>query len=273
MSREESIVGIVDSPPRSDLQVVGRRHAVVHLLLQLRRPHGDQRRVDSVEDRIPLRPTNNLGLIVSAFMYVYALSSPFAGQVGDRFPRQFSDSGRAVRLERRHGSDGILPIAVSVRVCSRDRGLGRDFLFPRDDVAGRRLSHEKDTVAGDGVASDERLRGHDWRHRPWPATWPNTTAGDLPSWCSAFAASCWRSCLSFFCGSRHATRRSGSKSTPAEQETPDLRRRFPIGKFLRELLRTPTAPCCSILAFFGANSVGLRLYDLDAELSEREFRT
>ena len=49
----------------------------------------------------------DLGWIISAFMFVYALSSPLAGQVGDRFPPQVADSGWPGRLERGHRGDRL----------------------------------------------------------------------------------------------------------------------------------------------------------------------
>jgi len=70
-----------------ELQMVGGRHAVVHLLLQLRGPAGDLLGLSEAEGEFGFDPVQ-LGLIGSAFAWVYAAGAPLAGFIADRVSRK-----------------------------------------------------------------------------------------------------------------------------------------------------------------------------------------
>src|SRR6266542_2892098 len=89
--------------------------------------------------------TVQLGLLGSAFAWVYGLAAPLAGMVVD--------------LHR----DGLLAHVPAAVLLPRGRRARRNLLLPRVDVAHQRLSRPRHAVARDGTAPDQRVPRHDRR--------------------------------------------------------------------------------------------------------------
>ena len=70
------------------------------------------------------------GLIASAFMYVYALSSPFAGQIGDRFPRKLLILGGLFVWSAVTGATAFCRSLYQFVFVRATEGLGETFYFP-----------------------------------------------------------------------------------------------------------------------------------------------
>ena len=72
----------------------------------------------------------DLGWIISAFMFVYALSSPLAGQVGDRFPRKSLILGGLAVWSVVTGATGFCRRWIEFVIVRATEGLGETFYFP-----------------------------------------------------------------------------------------------------------------------------------------------
>ena len=111
--------------------------------------------------------TVQLGLIGSAFMWVYA-----ARRAGRRVhrrpvPAQGPDPRRLPVLELRDGHDRLVLEALALRHRAGARGVRRDVLLPGLDVAGQRLPRPAHPLAGAVVPPVERLPRHDSRQLDW----------------------------------------------------------------------------------------------------------
>ncbi len=124
-----------------------------------------------LEREMNLTPVE-LGLLGSAFAWVYGLMAPIAGMVVDRVTRKTAIIGglhvwsiicAATALSHEFPAPLFLP---------RRRGPRRDVLLSGIDVAAQRLPRPRHPVARHGAAPDERLRRNDRRrvlcrpHRP-----------------------------------------------------------------------------------------------------------
>jgi len=208
------------------------------------------------------------GLIASAFMYVYALSAPLAGRLGDKFPRKASFS-RTVCVERGHRGDGVLPPAWEFIFCAGPpRGWARRFYFPRPCPSSATITQSERVPLAMACTRRASMPARSAAPR-WPAFW----AGKV--WMAV-------SFMVFRNRRRDAGRRPGDfparagpqrGGAPRDGRDPDMPNppTIPMWQFLKELTRTPSA-LLLIAAFFGANSVGLVFHHLDAELSQRAFQ-
>ena len=115
-----------------------------------------------LEREMNLTPVE-LGLLGSAFAWVYGLMAPLAGMVVDRVTRKTAILG---------GLQVWSLICMATALSQNFRhlfffraaeGLGETFYFPGLDVAHQRLPRPGDALARDGAAPDERLRGDDRR--------------------------------------------------------------------------------------------------------------
>ena len=104
-----------------------------------------------------------LGLLGSAFAWVYGLGAPFAGWIVDRVKRQERDPRRALRVERHLHRDDLLVGLQAPPVLAGRGGAGRDVLLSGLDVARERLPRQPDALARHGAAPDERLYRDDRR--------------------------------------------------------------------------------------------------------------
>jgi MFS family permease len=194
------------------------------------------------------------GLIASAFMYVYALSSPFAGQIGDRFPRKLLILGGLFVWSAVTGATAFCRSLYQFVFVRATEGLGETFYFPATMSLVADYHTKKTRSLAMGLHQTSVYAG----------TIGGTTLAGLLA--ESYG---WRSPFIVFgvCGIvlglilavflREPTRNEAERLelAPGEKEIPPPTA-IPIGKFLGELIFTPTA-LLLILAFFGANSVGL----------------
>ena len=146
-----------------------------------------------LEREMNLTPVQ-LGLLGSAFAWVYGLGAPFAGMIVDRVRRKSAILG---------GLHAWSLICMAT-VLSTDfrhlffwraaEGLGETFYYPASmslisDYHGRATP-----IAGDGTASDERLHGHDRRRILCRADRAVLRLAAGRSSCSAVLACCSDSC-------------------------------------------------------------------------------
>ena len=153
----------------------------------------------------------NLGWIISAFMFVYALSSPFAGQVGDRFRRKSLILGGLAVWSVVTGATGFCRRLIEFVIVRATEGLGETFYFPATMSLISDYHTKTHPIACDGPAPDKRVRGDDRRHDARRISGRVSMAGRRPSSCLGLPASCWQSCSSFSCANRPATKPSGSR--------------------------------------------------------------
>ena len=90
-----------------------------------------------------------LGLISSAFMWVYALSAPVAGQVVDLYSRKIAHPRRAFCLELVTGLTAFCTKVWQFVYRAWLRRAGRDVLFSGLDVADQRLPRAAHALTGD----------------------------------------------------------------------------------------------------------------------------
>jgi MFS family permease len=194
------------------------------------------------------------GLIASAFMYVYALSSPFAGQIGDRFPRKLLILGGLFVWSAVTGATAFCRSIYQFVFVRATEGLGETFYFPATMSLVADYHTKKTRSLAMGLHQTSVYAG----------TIGGTTLAGLLA--ESYG---WKSPFMVFgvCGIvlglllavflREPTRNEAERLelAPGEKEIPPPTA-IPIGKFLGELIFTPTA-LLLILAFFGANSVGL----------------
>ena len=136
--------------------MVGGRHALVDRLLQLRRPAGHLFGVSAAGERAAFEFGATRAAGVGLRVGVRAGGSgggihcgPGAAEVGH--------SGRAADLEPDLHGDGGSAQFPGAGAVPRGRRAGRDLLLSGIDVAGERLSRQRDAVAGAGHSSDQRV--------------------------------------------------------------------------------------------------------------------
>ena len=115
-----------------------------------------------LEREMNLTPVQ-LGLLGSAFAWVYGLGAPFAGMVVDRVRRKTAILGGLQAWSLICMATVLSTQLPAPVLLARRRRARRDVLLPRVDVAHQRLPRPRDALARDGPAPDERLRGHDRR--------------------------------------------------------------------------------------------------------------
>lgn len=194
------------------------------------------------------------GMIASAFMYVYALSSPFAGQIGDRFPRKFLILGGLFVWSLVTGATAFCRSLYQFVFVRATEGLGETFYFPATMslVADYHTKKTRSLAMGlhqtsvyAGTIGGTTLAGLLAEHYGWQS----------PFMVFGVCGIVLGLVLAVFLREPARNEAERFELAPAEQESPPPPA-IPIGQFLRELLLTPTA-LLLILAFFGANSVGL----------------
>ena len=194
-----------------------------------------------------------LGLIGSAFAFVYALSAPLAGQISDRTSRKLVILGGLYVWSLITGFTALCSKAWQFVLVRGAEGLGETVYFPAsmsmvsDYHAKRTRSramslHQTSVYAG--TIGGGALAG--WM-------------GESFGWQSPFillagAGIVLGLVLAFFIrepARNEAERRESGRLTEQPAEPP-----VPVAEFLRGLLRTPSAILLAF-AFLGANSVGL----------------
>lgn len=193
-----------------------------------------------------------LGRIGTAFMIVYALSAPFAGQVADHFARKLVIIGGLAIWSAVTGFTAACSRVWHFTLVRGIEGLGETFYFPAsmsllsDYHSGRTRStamslHQTSvyvgTIGGGALAGWMALR-HGWRA---PFVFLACTGILLAVVLAFFIREPYRD--------EAARGQQGAAPVAAEGEPP-----VPMSRFLQEWARTPTAVAL-ILAFFGANAV------------------
>lgn len=187
-----------------------------------------------------------LGLIGSAFMWVYAAGAPLAGFIGDRVRRKDLILGGCVfwsLVTMATGWCGKLWHFVTVRALE---GFGETFYFP----------------ASMSLVSDYHDRTT--RSRAMAAHQSSVYAGTvLGSWIGAVMAESfgWRSGFYLFGGLGlvlalvlYKILREPVRGESERPQSADVPASLPLGETLRAIFRTPVVPLL-MLAFLGANFV------------------
>jgi MFS family permease len=201
-----------------------------------------------------------LGLISSAFMWVYALSAPLAGQAGDRFSRKLLILGGLCVWSIVTGLTALCTKVWQFVLVRGAEGLGETFYFPASmslvsDYHGPRTRsramsiHQTSVYAGTiagsiGTAWLIDRAGLGW---PWQAPFLGFGAAGV-----ALAFVLW-----FFAREperNEAQRREALEQGLDSKSLPRAPRQVPLSQFLPDLIRTPTV-LLLMLAFIAANVV------------------
>ncbi|HTM53016.1 MAG TPA: MFS transporter [Pirellulales bacterium] len=194
-----------------------------------------------------------LGLIGSAFAIVYALSAPLAGQIGDRTSRKLVILGGLYVWSLVTGFTALCSKAWQFVLVRGAEGLGETVYFPASmslisdyhskRTRSRAMSFHQTSVYA-GTIGGGAFAGWMGQHYGWqaPFIFLGVAGIVLGLVLAAFIREPQRD---------EAERRESGRSVEAP---PDAH--IPIGQFLGEMLRTPSALLLA-LAFLGANSVGL----------------
>jgi MFS family permease len=129
-----------------------------------------------LEKEYKFTPTE-LGLIGSAFMWVYAVAAPLAGHVGDRYPRKWVILGGLYVWSLITGMTALCTKVWQFVLVRGTERLGETFYMP----------------ASMGLISDYHTRGLSPGAR-WRDGWDKSTAGNPLSWCWEAPESCWGLC-------------------------------------------------------------------------------
>jgi MFS family permease len=194
-----------------------------------------------------------LGRIGSAFTLVYAITAPFAGQVGDRFPRKLVILGGLYVWSIVTGFTSLCTKVWHFVLVRASEGLGETFYFPASmslvsDYHSKRTRsramsiHQTSVYAG--TIGGGALAG-----------WMGQTYG----WWSSFvvlavAGVVLGLVLTVFIREPQRNEAERAESGGADALHPPAT--MPWSTFLAGLLRNPTA-IMLMVAFFGANFVGL----------------
>lgn len=194
-----------------------------------------------------------LGWIGAAFTWVYALTAPFAGQVGDRYPRKTVILAGLYVWSIITGFTAVCSKVWHFVFVRAAEGLGETFYFPASmslvsdyhtrDTRSRAMSFHQTSVYA-GTIGGGALAG--WM-------------GEKYGWQSPFillgvAGVVLGLVLAKFI--REPGRNEAEIAAGNVPETTAGSQRLDVLAFLRMLVATPTAMAL-ILAFFGANFVGL----------------
>jgi MFS family permease len=193
----------------------------------------------------------DLGWIFSAFMFVYALSAPLAGLVGDRVRRKSLILGGLAVWSLVTGATGFCRRWIEFVIVRATEGLGETFYFPAtmsliSDYHSKRTRsramglHQTSVYAG--TIGGTALAGYLAEKYGWQA----------PFKVFGFAGIVLAIVLLVFLRepARNEAERLEAQTFDETPSPPPI----PLLQFLRELIQTPSAVML-IAAFFGANSV------------------
>jgi MFS family permease len=193
----------------------------------------------------------DLGWIISAFMFVYALSAPFAGQVGDRFRRKSLILGGLAVWSAVTWATGLCRNLIEFVVVRATEGLGETFYFPAtmsliSDYHPKRTRsramglHQTSVYAG--TIGGTALAGYLAARYGWQAPF------------KVFGVAGIVLAVVLFIFLREPARNEAEKLEAKTLNDAPSPPPIPLTQFLRELVQTPSA-LLLIAAFFGANSV------------------
>ncbi|WP_395089073.1 MFS transporter [Armatimonas sp.] len=192
-----------------------------------------------------------LGVIGAAFTWVYAITAPFAGHVGDRMPRKWVILGGLYVWSLVTGLTAHCTRVIHFILVRGAEGLGETFYFPAsmalisDYHSPRTRSraiglHQTSIYAG--TIGGGALAGWMGEKYGWYS----------PFWVLAGAGIVLGFVLQRFIREPQRNQAEREEATTDTKEVHHL----PLGQFLREFARTKTAVLL-IVAYFGANLVGL----------------
>lgn len=196
---------------------------------------------------------SELGSIGAAFMVVYALTAPFAGQVGDRYSRKFVILAGLYVWSAVTGFTALCSKVWQFILVRGAEGLGETVYFPASmslisDYHGKATRsramgfHQTSVYAG-------TIGGG------WMAGWMALRYGWRVSFVVlAVAGIALGLALAAFIHEpkRNQAEREESGETASSTPIPTM----PVGQFLIQMFTTPTA-IALVLAFFGANFVAM----------------
>lgn len=194
-----------------------------------------------------------LGRISAAFTLVYALTAPFAGQVGDRFARKTVILGGLYLWSAITGFTALCSRVWQFVLVRGAEGLGETFYFPASmsllsDYHGpatrsRAMSLHQTSVYA-GTIGGGALAGWMAQRYGWPSSFL------LLAGCGIVLGLALAAFIREPRRNEAEDRELGPHASAAEPQ------QIPIRRFLAEWLRMPTA-ILLVAAFFGANSVAL----------------
>lgn len=196
-----------------------------------------------------------LGWIGAAFTWVYALASPFAGHIGDRYPRKWVILGGLWVWSLVTGLTAQCRVFWQFVLVRGSEGLGEAFYFPASmaiisdyhtpATRSRAIGLHQTSIFA-GTIGGSALAGWMGQHYGWQS----------PFWVLAIAGISLGILLRVFIREpkRNQAEREerGANSEQLEPEPEPIS----MQAFLLELTRTPTA-LLLVAAYFGANMVGL----------------
>jgi MFS family permease len=195
----------------------------------------------------------HLGIIGMAFTWVYALSAPFAGQVGDRFSRKTVILCGLYLWSLITGFTALCSKVWHFVLVRGTEGLGETFYFPASMslisdyhtrlTRSRAMSIHQTSVYA-GTIGGGALAG--WLAQEYGWQYPFLLLGG--------AGMVLGVVLGIFI--REPRRNEAERLEHREPLDHTEPQRLPLRRFLGELLRTPTAVLL-VAAFFGANFVAL----------------
>lgn len=194
-----------------------------------------------------------LGLIGAAFTWVYALTAPMAGQVGDRFPRKFVILAGLYVWSAITGFTALCSKVWHFVLVRGAEGLGETFYFPASmslisdyhgkSTRSRAMSLHQTSVYA-GTIGGGAFAGWMGMHFGW--RWPFIVLAVAGVLLGLVLATFIRE------PRRNEAERHESGNLLMEGEP----ERMPLAQFLVATARTPTA-LLLVAAFFGANFVAL----------------
>jgi MFS family permease len=194
-----------------------------------------------------------LGRIAMAFTLVYALTAPFAGQVGDRFARKTVILAGLYIWSAITGLTSVCTRVWHFVLVRGSEGLGETFYFPASM-----------SLVSDYHSGKTRSRAMSLHQT---SVYAGTIGGGaLAGWMAQRGQ--WRECfvllgvlgvaLGFVLAAflREPQRNEAEAAERTDTGAEVAPASIPFGRFLRSLVETPTA-LLLVLAFFGANAVAL----------------
>lgn len=194
-----------------------------------------------------------LGWIGAAFTWVYAVAAPLAGHVGDRYPRKWVILGGLYIWSLITGMTALCTKVWQFVLVRGAEGLGETFYMPASmalisdyhtPVTRSRAIGLHTTSVYAGTIAGGALAGWMGQQYGWQS----------PFWVLAIAGILLGFVLNRFI--REPRRNEAERQERGDTGEASEPKRLPIGAFLREFYRTPTAMLL-ILAYFGAQMVGL----------------
>jgi len=198
---------------------------------------------------------SELGLIGSAFAWVYAATAPFAGQVGDRFSRKFVILAGLYVWSLITGFTALCTKVWQFVLVRGAEGLGETFYFPASmslisDYHGRatrsRAMGLHQTSVYVGTIGGGAFAG--WMAQEYGWQSPFVVLG--------IAGILLGLGLAAFLREPKRNQAEWAESGAPGDEPPPSATPLPWGQFLAEWVRTPTAVLL-LAAFFGANTVAM----------------